>query len=316
MTNGKDTAYEKDQLMDVLVVEPGRTPYVKTIDPGLASLQHEVGGYIQAVYPYEETVALICDEEGKLNGKPYNRALRAEDGTVYDIVAGTFLITGLGEEDFTSLSPKLAEQFKDKFQTPEAFLQMDGKLLILPVKEETQQPTPELVPLYLNNGEYAKAHGEIDVFRASYQANVACKEAIEKAISENYRDNRLCDAGAKQVLDQFGADRTLFVLATTVRAKDWDGRFSADNKAWAKTIPALINEDANSYRNTRLVVDRSHPGLVNLFIDQTRREVSQRTAAKSKTSVLRKLKDVSDDTAEEALKPGAKRNGRPFDNVR
>ena len=183
MTNETDTAYEKDHLMDVLVVEPGRTPYVKTIAPGLESLQHEVDGYIQAVYPYEEPVALICDEEGKLNGKPFNRALRAEDGTVYDIVAGTFLITGLSEEDFTSLSPKLAEQFKDKFQTPEAFLQMDGKLLILPVKEETQQPTPELVPLYLNNGEYAKAHGEIDVFRASYQANVACKEAIEKAIS-------------------------------------------------------------------------------------------------------------------------------------
>ena len=53
------------------------------------SLQHEVGGYIEAIYPYEDPVALVCNEEGKLEGLPLNRAPRDEDGDIYDVVAGT-----------------------------------------------------------------------------------------------------------------------------------------------------------------------------------------------------------------------------------
>ena len=49
------------ELITVLVVEPEKKPYVKEISPGLSSLQNEVGGYIEAVYPYEEPVAIICD---------------------------------------------------------------------------------------------------------------------------------------------------------------------------------------------------------------------------------------------------------------
>ena len=54
----------------ILVVEPSKKPYVKEIENNLKSLQHEVGGYIQAVYPWKEPVALICDEESKLKDKP------------------------------------------------------------------------------------------------------------------------------------------------------------------------------------------------------------------------------------------------------
>ena len=75
---------ENDKIT-VLMVEPEKKPYVKEIDPGLSSLQHEVGGYIQAVYPFAEPVAIICDEEAKLIGKPLNRALRDEDGDIYEI---------------------------------------------------------------------------------------------------------------------------------------------------------------------------------------------------------------------------------------
>lgn len=301
---------DQNDFINVLVVAPGEKPYLKGIRPGLESLQREVGGYIQAVYPFEEPVALICDEEGKLNGKPYNRALRGEDGTVYDIVAGTFLITGLGDENFTSLSDEYANQFKSLFQTPEIFIQTEGKLMILPLIEEDNQPRYDLVPFYQDNVEYAREHGELAAYRASYRANVACKETIEDAIRENYHDNRLSNAGAKKVLDQFGEERTLFVLATTVREKDWDGRFSAENKAWAKTIPGIANEDSSSYRNTRCVVDQAHPGLVNLFITQVRRELSERPVSKNRVSVLRKLKEAADDPTEEALKEALRKKER------
>ena len=131
--------------ISVLVVEPEKKPYEKEISSGLHSLQHEVGGYIQAVYPYEEPVAIICDEEAKLTGKELNRALRDEDGRIYDVVAGTFLIVGLGEDDFTSLTPEHREQFKEKFATPEMFMRLNGKLVVLPMEEERRAKKPSVL---------------------------------------------------------------------------------------------------------------------------------------------------------------------------
>ena len=89
--------------MNVLMVEPGKSPYETQIWDALQSMQALVGGYILAVYPYEEPVALIANESGKLDGLPLNRALRDADGDIYDIVAGNFINVGLGESDFTAL---------------------------------------------------------------------------------------------------------------------------------------------------------------------------------------------------------------------
>ena len=118
--------------MKVLKVEPYQPPEVKEIDSGLASLQHEVGGWIEATYPFDDPVAIICNEEGKLNGMEYNRAIRDENGKVREIIAGPFLIVGLGEEDFTSLSEDMVQKYKRLFAQPEVFLQTQSQLLILP----------------------------------------------------------------------------------------------------------------------------------------------------------------------------------------
>ena len=110
--------------MKVLMVEPGKSPYAAEIESGLKSLQAAVGGDIQAVYPYEDPVALICNEEGKLHGcsmDSFNRTLLSDDGTPIDIIAGTFLIVGLTEDDFGSLSPELLEKYEKLFHRPEKF---------------------------------------------------------------------------------------------------------------------------------------------------------------------------------------------------
>ena len=101
--------------MKVLMVEPGKIPQEADIEPGLRSLQAAVDGYIQAVYPYEDPVALICNEDGKLMGLPLNRALRDDTGEIYDIITGNFLITGLDEENFSDLSPELMENIRSNF---------------------------------------------------------------------------------------------------------------------------------------------------------------------------------------------------------
>jgi len=118
------------ELIDVLVIEPATKPYKKQIESGLSSLQKEVGGYIQAVYPFEEPVALICNEEGKLEGLPLNRALRDDYGNVYDIVAGTFLIVGLTEDDFGTLDERLMEKFTEQFEKAENFALQGGKIMV------------------------------------------------------------------------------------------------------------------------------------------------------------------------------------------
>lgn len=122
--------------MKVLMVEPGKVPYEKEIGNGLEALQAAVGGSIQAVYPYEEPVALVCNEEGKYMGLPLNRALTDENGEVYDIIAGNFFIAGLGEESFDDLSPELMEKFSEQFKHPEEFVRIAGKILAV------KQPVP------------------------------------------------------------------------------------------------------------------------------------------------------------------------------
>lgn len=122
-----------ENKMTVLVVEPEKVPYVKEIDPGLQSLQAEVEGWIQAVYPFDDPVALICNEEGKLMGLPLNRALRDDNGAIYDIVAGTFLITGLSEDNFASLTPEQVKKYERQFRRPELFIPFGGRMTVVPM---------------------------------------------------------------------------------------------------------------------------------------------------------------------------------------
>ena len=121
--------------MNVLMVEPGKAPYETQIGSDLQSMQALVGGYIQAVYPFEQPVALVCCESGKLDGLPLNRALRDSDGDIYDIVAGNFFIVGLGQNDFTDLPHELAEQFRQ----PEMFMRVDDKIVAAPMPDEQAQ---------------------------------------------------------------------------------------------------------------------------------------------------------------------------------
>ena len=119
----------------VLSVQPLRKPIVKDIPDDLASLQKEVQGDIQAIYPFEDRVALICNEEGKLLQLPPNRALRAKDGTVYDIVVGDFLIAGIGEENFCSLSDDMIEKYTKLYETPELIIQAEGRIVVFHMKQ-------------------------------------------------------------------------------------------------------------------------------------------------------------------------------------
>ncbi len=122
--------------MRVLRVEQFKAPFVKEIDPSLESLQHEVGGTVQAVYPFDDPVALLCNDDGKLLGLELSRALRDDNGEIYDVIAGSFLIVGCGEEDFDSLSEDMIDKYREIFAQPEVFIRTNSGLLVLPYVTE------------------------------------------------------------------------------------------------------------------------------------------------------------------------------------
>ncbi len=117
----------------VLVIAPGEKPIVKEISNTLESLQKEVGGSIEVIYPFNDPVGIVCHEEGKLLGLPLNRALRDETGEIYDILAGTFLVVGLGTENFASLGDDLLEKYTAMYRRVEVFLQIDGRICAVPI---------------------------------------------------------------------------------------------------------------------------------------------------------------------------------------
>lgn len=110
--------------MNVLMIEPGALPRQAEIGEGLAAMQQAVGGPIQAIYPFLEPVALICHEEGKLIGLPLNRALRDEEGEIYDIIAGPFFLCGAppDSENFTSLTPEQMAHYEERFHRIELYI--------------------------------------------------------------------------------------------------------------------------------------------------------------------------------------------------
>ena len=133
----------EENTLSVLKIAPGQHPQQVEINNNLKALQEAVGGSIGASYPFEDPVAIIYNDDGKLMGLPLNRALRDENGEMYDAVAGTFLVVGLGEEDFASLSPELAQKYEEHFHQPEAFLPLGRRLMVIPVPDESVQSDAE-----------------------------------------------------------------------------------------------------------------------------------------------------------------------------
>lgn len=130
---------EAESGMTVVACYPGKTAQVIEIDGSLESMQQIVGGNIEAIYPFDDPVAIICNEEGKIDRLPLNRALYTEDGKMVDIACGNMMIVGLGEEDFASLQGELLEKYLEKFKHPESFIRIGGDILAIKIPEREEQ---------------------------------------------------------------------------------------------------------------------------------------------------------------------------------
>ena len=120
------TVARGDENMRVLIIEPLKEPYVKDIDGSLETMQKIVGGTIQALYPFDNPIALVCNDDGKLLRLPLNRALFDEQGNIYDIIAGTFFICAApsDSDSFASLTDEQIKKFSKRFDAMEFYLKL------------------------------------------------------------------------------------------------------------------------------------------------------------------------------------------------
>lgn len=116
------------ETINVIYVEPGKEARTIEMKDDLSEMQKLVGGYIEEYMPFEDEVALICNDEGKMNGLPLNRGIYGEDGQLQDIIAGPFFIcyAPIESENFLSLPKELEEKYKERFDKPEQFFMTDS----------------------------------------------------------------------------------------------------------------------------------------------------------------------------------------------
>ena len=110
-----------------------------------------------------------------------------------------------------------------------------------PKKENAADRQTDFPLLYPYDLTYAMEHGEADAYLDSRKLNLECKRAIEETILQNFDGMHLNHNAADSILEEYGSERLSFILACTIQEKSWDGRFSKNNKEWAKTIPVPEN---------------------------------------------------------------------------
>lgn len=133
----------KELKLSVLLVEPGKCPKVIEIEDTLEAMQNIVGGDIEVYEPFDDEIAIVCNEEGKVKGLPLNRAIYSDRGELVDIIAGTFFVcyAPVDSEGFLNLPIELAEKYEEYFKEPESFNTEAGGVMV--IRDTLGYPTYE-----------------------------------------------------------------------------------------------------------------------------------------------------------------------------
>ncbi len=169
-------------------------------------------------------------------------------------------------------------------------------------KRNARNAEPWKKALYQNTVRYAKEHGEIAQLRASHEANIACRDAIEAAIREGY-DGKYLTPNVEGVLEQFGPERVTHVLAATLRDRTEDVRFSTDTMKWAASVPMF--DTGNRHYDYAI---NSHSVLLDSFVSMMRKEMAaweQRSQAAEKPSIKARL---AESKAAQAERPAVRQH--------
>ena len=128
------------RTIQVVLVEPGKLARIAEVGTTLDAMQQTVGGDIEAYYPFEEQICIVCNSEGKISGLPLNRAIRDEDtNEIVDIVAGTFFICDCSGESLGSLSKEQQKRYLEKYRLPERIFRTRDGIESVPYKPQNRE---------------------------------------------------------------------------------------------------------------------------------------------------------------------------------
>ena len=126
--------------IQVVLVESGKLARIVEVGTTLDAMQQTVGGDIEAYYPFEEQVCIVCNEEGKINGLPLNRAIRDEDtNEIVDAIAGTFFICDCSGKSLGNLSKEQQKRYLEKYRFPERFFLTRDGIESVPYKPQSRE---------------------------------------------------------------------------------------------------------------------------------------------------------------------------------
>lgn len=217
---------------------------------GFAHGSFRIYDYFKEGHDSKEAVAFLKNEYGTGGSSP---ALVGTDRSNENHDAkGIKLEKGSIMEPYTEvlLSWNVVEKRIRKLIEEDRYLSPEGKEAYAAYKEDEARKAMQ------------KAQEKME-----RDTKVSCKEAIEKAIAEKFDGYRLPKETAEDVIREYRSERVAYVLANTVMHLSRDGRFSLDNKEWAKEV-----EPYAMIENRDLIVT-SHPAVLNGFINQTRRYI-------------------------------------------
>ena len=128
----------EEKKIKVVLLEPGKLARTAEIGTSLEDLQKIVDGLIEAYYPFEEQVCIVCNEESKINGMQPNRSVKNEDGVMGDFICGPAFICDCRGESFDSLSDEQLVRYTKMFRYPEHLAKLNGQLIGIPFNPQRE----------------------------------------------------------------------------------------------------------------------------------------------------------------------------------
>ena len=120
--------------------------------------------------------------------------------------------------------------------------------------------------LYRYSIREAKESNQLPQWRESHAENKRCRDFLDEQIKNNWDGMHLDSLTAQNAVDEFGYDRTMWVLANHLQHSKGDMRFSSDNRDWSRGfhIP-----DRGDHSSDYLL--QSHSDKINELTDKIRK---------------------------------------------
>lgn len=128
----------EEKKIKVVLLEPGKLARTAEIGTSLEDLQKVVDGMIEAYYPFEEQVCIVCNDEGKISGMQPNRSVKNEDGVMVDFIFGPAFICDCRGESFESLSDEQIGRYSKMFRYHEHLARLNGQLIGIPFNPQRE----------------------------------------------------------------------------------------------------------------------------------------------------------------------------------